>query len=172
LKKTVIWTVAGPLCALLFLAGTLYARNTAPAGGQKKATAHASGSKSKKAASKSHRSSQTKKASRRRRGNWRRHGQQAIKEDRAREIQAALIREHYLTGEPSGVWDARTKQAMTKYQQDHGWQTRKLPDARALIELGLGPNHDGLLNPESVASTQRPGGAPPADPAVTAPHQP
>ena len=161
MKKTAIWTVVGPLCALLFLAGTLYARTTAPAGGQKKATAHASGSKSKKAASKSHRSSKTKQASRRR-SNWRSHGQQAIKEDRAREIQAALIRQHYLTGEPSGVWDARTKQAMAKYQQDRGWQTKKLPDARALIQLGLGPNHDGLLNPESVASTERPSTAPPA----------
>ena len=161
MKKTAIWTVAGPLCALLVLAGTLHARTTAPAGGQKKAAAHASGSKSKKRAAKSHRSSQTKQASRRR-SNWRRHGQQAIKEDRAREIQQALIREHYMTGDASGVWDARTKQAMAKYQQDHGWQTKKLPDARALIELGLGPNHDGLLNPESVASTQRPSTAPPA----------
>jgi len=163
LKRSAIGIIVGALCALLFLAGTLYARTTAPAGGQKKATAHASGSKSKKAASKSHRSSKKRKASRRRRSNWRRHGQQAIKEDRAREIQAALIREHYLTGKPSGVWDARTKQAMAKYQQDHGWQTRKLPDARALIELGLGPTHEGLLNPESVASTQRPGDAPPDD---------
>jgi len=171
LKRSAIGIIVGALCALLFLAGTLSARTTAPAGGQKKATARASGSKSKKAASrtaaskkaasKSHRSSKKKQASRRR-SNWRRHGQQAIKEDRAREIQAALIREHYLTGEPSAVWDARTKQAMAKYQQDRGWQTKKLPDARALIELGLGPNHQGLLNPESVAFTQRPSTAPPA----------
>lgn len=161
LKTSAIGKIVGALCALLFLAGTLPARTTAPAKGQKKATAHASGSKSRKAASRSHRSSRTKQASRRR-SNWRRHGQQAIKEDRAREIQQALIREHYLTGEPSGVWDARTKQAMAKYQQDRGWQTKKLPDARALIELGLGPNHQGLLNPESVAFTQRPSAAPPA----------
>jgi hypothetical protein len=51
---------------------------------------------------------------------------------------------------------------MAQYQQDHGWQSKKLPDARALIQLGLGPNHDGLLNPESVASTERLGAAPPA----------
>jgi peptidoglycan hydrolase-like protein with peptidoglycan-binding domain len=93
---------------------------------------------------------------------WKRRGQQAIKEDRAREIQTALIREHYLTGEPSGVWDERTKKAMAQYQQDHGWQAKKLPDARALIQLGLGPNHEGLLNPESLASTGRPSAAPPA----------
>jgi hypothetical protein len=161
LKRSPIWKAASALCALLFLlAGTLSARPTAPVGGQKKTAAHASGKSSEKTASRSRRKSTKKKTSRRRRHTWRRHGQQAIKEDRAREIQGALIREHYLTGEPSGKWDARTKAAMAKYQEDHGWQSKRLPDARALIELGLGPTHEGLLNPESVASTERPGAAP------------
>lgn len=158
----------GALSALLLLAGAMSARTTSPAGGQKKATTHASGSSSKKVASRAHRTGKKKQAASHR--NWRRRGQQAIKEDRAREIQAALIREHYLTGEPSGIWDSRTKQAMAKYQEGHGWQSKKLPDARALIQLGLGPNHDGLLNPESVASTEPPGAAPPTGPAGTAPH--
>jgi peptidoglycan hydrolase-like protein with peptidoglycan-binding domain len=78
-------------------------------------------------------------------------GQQAISDNRAREIQEALIREHYLQGEPSGAFDARTKAALMKYQHDNGWQTRVVPDSRALIKLGLGPSHDGLLNPESAA---------------------
>jgi hypothetical protein len=30
---------------------------------------------------------------------------------------------------------------MQKYQADHGWQTRLTPDSRALIALGLGPDH-------------------------------
>jgi peptidoglycan hydrolase-like protein with peptidoglycan-binding domain len=77
-------------------------------------------------------------------------GQQAIDQDRARDIQEALVREHYLTGEPSGKWDAATQQAMRKYQADQGWQTKVVPDSRALIRLGLGPNHDHLLNPESA----------------------
>ena len=146
------------------------ARTTSPSGSQKKATARASGSSSRKSASRAHRMGKTKQASSRRR-NWRSRGQQAIREDRAREIQTALIREHYLTGEPTGVWDDRSKKAMAKYQEDRGWQSKKLPDARALIQLGLGPNHDGLLNPESVASTQRPGAALPAA-AIASPHQP
>ena len=79
-------------------------------------------------------------------------GQQAIQEDRAREIQTALIREHYLDGEPSGVWDQRTQTAMAKFQADNGWQTKNLPDSRALIKLGLGPKNDGLLNPETAAA--------------------
>jgi hypothetical protein len=30
---------------------------------------------------------------------------------------------------------------MRQYQSDHGWQTKLMPDSRALISLGLGPNH-------------------------------
>ena len=33
---------------------------------------------------------------------------------------------------------------------DQGWQSKTVPDSRALIRLGLGPNHDHLLNPESA----------------------
>jgi hypothetical protein len=73
-------------------------------------------------------------------------GQRGIDPDRAREIQTALIREHYLTGTPSGQWDADTETAMQKYQADHGWQTKLTPDSRAIIMLGLGPTHkaDGV----------------------------
>jgi peptidoglycan hydrolase-like protein with peptidoglycan-binding domain len=78
-------------------------------------------------------------------------GQQAITSDRTREIQQALIREHYLQGKPTGAWDSRTKAALVKFQHDNGWQTKLVPDSRALIKLGLGPSHDGLLNPETAA---------------------
>ncbi len=80
-------------------------------------------------------------------------GQQAIDSDRTREIQQALIREHYLQGEPTGSWDSQTKAALAKFQHDNGWQTKVVPDSRALIKLGLGPSRDGLLNPESAAIT-------------------
>lgn len=87
-----------------------------------------------------------------RKTSWKKKGQQGIKSDRATEIQQALIRENYLTGEPSGVWDARTQAAMVKYQADHGWQTKEVPDSRALIKLGLGPNYSAqtLLNGQPV----------------------
>lgn len=83
---------------------------------------------------------------------WKKKGQQTIKPDRATEIQQALIRENYLSGEPSGVWDARSQAAMVKYQADHGWQTKEVPDSRALIKLGLGPNYSSqtLLNGQPV----------------------
>ena len=81
-------------------------------------------------------------------------GQQAIDDSRAREIQEALVREHYLSGEPSGSWDPTTQAAMRRYQAEQGWQTKTVPDARALIRLGLGPDHEHLLNPESAMTTE------------------
>jgi len=92
------------------------------------------------------------------------HGQKSIQDDRARDIQQALIREKYLSGEPSGKWDQATRDAMARYQSDNGWQTKSLPDSRALIKLGLGPSHDDILNPETAAitapvNTARGGGA-------------
>jgi hypothetical protein len=94
----------------------------------------------------------------------RKRGQQAIDSTRARQIQTALIREHYLQGEPSGTWDATTQAAMQKYQADQGWQSKTTPDSRALIKLGLGPSHDHLLNPESAMTTAPAAGGPKAGP--------
>jgi peptidoglycan hydrolase-like protein with peptidoglycan-binding domain len=101
----------------------------------------------------SHSATQKGKASRSKKGTKAvatKRGQQAIDADRAREIQTALIREHYMQGEASGIWDANTQAAMQRYQADHGWQSKTTPDSRALIKLGLGPSSDHLLNPESA----------------------
>ena len=68
--------------------------------------------------------------------------QRTIDDERATQIQQALIKAGYLTGEPSGHWDAASVAAMTKVQADNGWQTKLVPDSRALIKLGLGPNSD------------------------------
>lgn len=84
---------------------------------------------------------------------WRR-GQQKIDPTRAREIQEALIREHYLDGAASGIWDAKSQSAMQHYQADNGWQSKTVPDSRALIKMGLGPDHEHLLNPESAMTSQ------------------
>lgn len=112
----------------------------------KKATKTASdSSKSKKA---KHKKASAKK------GSWRTRGQKQIADDRTREIQTALVKEGYLTGEPSGVMDDRTKAALTKLQSDNGWQTKIVPDSRALIKLGLGPDQSNIINPDSAALAQ------------------
>jgi hypothetical protein len=81
-------------------------------------------------------------------------GQQKIDPERAQAIQEALIREHYMSGAAAGTWNQASEDAMRRYQADHGWQSKTVPDARALISLGLGPSHDHLLNPESAMTTE------------------
>ena len=158
--------VVGALLSVALLAGTLPAKTTNSSGKKKTGTTHKTSSSSS-AKSTSHSKSTTASRSKRstahvqstkagkhgRKGARTKkiRGQQSIDSERAREIQAALIREHYLDGEPSGSFDQRTKSALQKFQQDNGWQTKVIPDSRALIKLGLGPSKDGLLNPESAA---------------------
>ena len=74
------------------------------------------------------------------------HGQTAIEPARVTQIQQALIREHYLAGEANGTWDAATEAAMRKYQADQGWQTKLMPDSRAIKKLGLGPDYSNAIN--------------------------
>ncbi len=69
---------------------------------------------------------------------------EAMDTERATEIQQALIKSGYMTGEPSGVWDSESAAAMQKLQGDNGWQTKITPDSRALIKLGLGPEQDTI----------------------------
>ncbi len=81
---------------------------------------------------------------------WHKRGQQVIKPNRVREIQTALIRKSYLKGRANGVWDERSKNAMARFQSENGWQSKVVPDSRALIKLGLGPDYAGLLNPDTA----------------------
>src|SRR6202158_4002519 len=149
------WRRVG-LCTLLCLAvqGLAIAQTQTSAAPKK--PAHASSAPAKKHHASGHTATQRtpkSKNSRGRKGSNRRtkkRGQQAIDNTRARQIQQALIREHYMQGEPSGTWDAATQAAMQRYQADQGWQAKTTPDSRALIKLGLGPSPDHLLNPESA----------------------
>jgi Putative peptidoglycan binding domain len=124
-------------------------------------TAHHASTSSKSKSSAhvvSHKGKKSRKSGRR--------GQQKIDGSRTVQIQEALIKQHYLSGEPNGTWDASTEEALRRYQADNGWQNKTVPDSRALIKLGLGPSHDHLLNPESAMTTapepRAPGGGKPA----------
>jgi hypothetical protein len=137
------------LCVLAVCTPLIAAKNTHKRSHKRVTTATASKSSVPKACKPSRRGKRancaTAKVSRIR-------GQQGIQGERAREIQEALIRANYLQGEANGVWDQRTKDAMTRFQQDNGWQTKVTPDSRALIKLGLGPKHANLLNPPTPVS--------------------
>lgn len=152
-------------CSLI-LAGTLASARTATAPKRTTTSTHKS-SHATKTSSKS----SSKKGKHSKKVSWRKRGQQNIDSQRARDIQAALIREHYMEGEPSGVWDGTSQKAMERYQSDNGWQSKSIPDSRALIKLGLGPDHQHLLNPESAMTTQ-PQAQPANTPSAGGPNQP
>ena len=79
--------------------------------------------------------------------------QRGIDDTRASQIQESLIKSGYLTGEASGHWDAGTEAAMQKYQSDNGWQTKLIPDSRAIIKLGLGPAQDSAQSTSAAATS-------------------
>jgi peptidoglycan hydrolase-like protein with peptidoglycan-binding domain len=83
--------------------------------------------------------------------------QRGIDDTRATQIQTSLIKSGYLSGEASGHWDAGTEAAMQKFQSDNGWQTKLIPDSRAIIKLGLGPAQDAGQN---TSATAAPGASP------------
>lgn len=83
-------------------------------------------------------------------------GQQVIDPSRVTEIQQALIREHYLDGEADGQWDAKTQAAMQKYQASQGWQTKLMPDSRALKKLGLGADYSSAINAKTASFADPP----------------
>jgi hypothetical protein len=84
------------------------------------------------------------------------HGQQAIAPERVTEIQQALSREHYLSKDADGQWDSTTTAAMQKYQADQGWQTKLMPDSRALKKLGLGPDYSTAINAKTATFADPP----------------
>src|ERR1700747_1857725 len=128
---------------------------------------HSSSSKTAKARTTSSTASRKGKKSRK----SAKRGQQKIDSERTQQIQQALIKQHYLSGEPTGKWDPNTEDALRKFQADNGWQNKTVPDSRALIKLGLGPSHDHLLNPESAMTTSAdaPQSTPASVPASTGP---
>ncbi len=76
----------------------------------------------------------------------------AMDDARATQIQGALVKAGYLTS-VTGHWDSTSEAAMQKLQGDNGWQTKLIPDSRALIKLGLGPNSqtaDAMPAPSSI----------------------
>jgi hypothetical protein len=146
------------------------AKSSAPGTAKKSTAAKSTNSKtpsSTKPGTRTHTASAAKRSSRRKSARTR--GQQKIDSERAHAIQEALIREHYLTGEATGTWNQASEEAMRRYQADHGWQSKTVPDSRALIKLGLGPSKDHLLNPESAMTTVPDPPAASATPAHTTP---
>jgi Putative peptidoglycan binding domain len=110
----------------------------------------------KKTTSASHSHKKSKKTSKAR-NPPRKRGQQAIDSQRTTEIQQALVQSGYLKSDHvSGKLDDTTKLALTKMQADHGWQTKIVPDSRALIQLGLGPDQSAIINKNTAVLSSIP----------------
>ena len=86
--------------------------------------------------------------------------------ERVQEIQQALVQAGYLNAEPNGRWDDQTREAMRRYQADHGFATTGLPEAKSLMKLGLGPHPLPADVDPSSAATPSAGAAsqPPSSP--------
>ncbi len=134
------------LAALLLLASSATAATNQTKSTKSASSSHKSSTSSKSSKSATHSKSKSRKKSAKSTS----HGQHSIDQERTLAIQQALVREHYLSGEPSGKWDQDTKDALVRFQAENGWQTKVTPDSRALIKLGLGPDKSGLLNPDTA----------------------
>ena len=153
---------AGMLMLALGLAGTAYASSSSTSAEKTHSTVHHTSSKRTKPSS-SHKASlhHTSYSSHHHKSKHHHStitGQRVMDSSRATEIQQALIQAHYLSGSPTGQWDADTQAAMVKYQTDNGWQSKITPDSRALIKLGLGPKQDAgeyAKQPPGIAETSR-----------------
>jgi peptidoglycan hydrolase-like protein with peptidoglycan-binding domain len=130
------------------------------------APAHTTSSHSPSAHAASSRSHTGKKTTASARGK-RLHGQQAMEPERVTQIQTALIHAHYLSKDADGQWDSTTAAAMQKFQADHGWQTKLMPDSRAIKALGLGPDYSNAINAKN-ASFNPPPPANTIPPSITA----
>jgi len=164
--RSIRWARLRTVCALVLGCALLSAAVAQDDSTKKSASPNSSTHKSTSAATKS--SNKASSSKKRRKKSARVRGQQKIDSERAQAIQEALIREHYLSGTATGKWNQASEEAMRRYQADNGWQSKTVPDSRALIKLGLGPSKDQLLNPESAMTTVP--DAPKAEPVRPASH--
>ena len=69
-------------------------------------------------------------------------------------FEAAIVA--ILSGYATGKWDSSTETAMQKFQADQGWQTKLMPDSRALKKLGLGPDYSNAINAKNATFADPP----------------
>jgi peptidoglycan hydrolase-like protein with peptidoglycan-binding domain len=88
--------------------------------------------------------------------------------DRTDEIQSALERGGYYSGNPSRRWDANSQAALRRFQEANGLPPTGKLDALSLQKLGLGSDVAGVSAPRPVGMATQPG----ANSAVPSPSTP
>jgi peptidoglycan hydrolase-like protein with peptidoglycan-binding domain len=110
-------------------------------------------SASKKSASKKTASAKKKSSKKGRTATTWRNRQLHPTPERYLEIQRALASKGYLNGEPSGVWDDASVEALRTFQREQNLEPSGKLDSLSLIALGLGPKHE---TPAKSASPPQP----------------
>lgn len=140
---------------VMVMAGTMLAASIAPAAvaaaPKAKKIAHSGRSKGALAPSSSSPKAKGRSRSRksRRDTSWRR-GQKGPTPDRINEIQEALARQGAYVGQPSGKWDAKTVEAMRRFQSARSLNPTGKLDALTLQKLGLGSDVAGIAPPQPL----------------------
>ena len=80
-------------------------------------------------------------------------GQAAPTPERINEIQAALNKRGFYSGEPTGKWDDSSTESMKKFQSANGLNPTGKFDALTLQKLGLGAETAGLGAPTAPPNT-------------------
>ncbi|MBX9600925.1 MAG: peptidoglycan-binding protein [Bryobacteraceae bacterium] len=66
--------------------------------------------------------------------------------DRISEIQSALAAKGYFNGQPNGVWNADSIEALKRFQRDQNLRDDGKISALSLIALGLGPERSTVAD--------------------------
>jgi peptidoglycan hydrolase-like protein with peptidoglycan-binding domain len=133
------------IAALFLTANVLFAYTPASSKAHAKKTASYKKSATKHSSSRSRRTTA-------RRGAPRPSYQTHPTADRYKEIQQALADKGYYKGQVDGNWGDDSVEALKKFQTDHHLDNEGKITSLSLIQLGLGPKHDGrsvkTANPE------------------------
>jgi hypothetical protein len=88
----------------------------------------------------------------------RQRSQLAPSPERYKDIQSALVEKGYLHGEPTGVWDADSADALRRFQTDQKLSPTGKISSASLIGLGLGPKpqDDSPLPPPATPDAAPP----------------
>ena len=123
----------------LFLTSSVLFAHTASSKAHAKKT---SSSSSKKSMGK-HTSSRGRRVTAKRRAAPRPTYQTHPTADRYKEIQQALADKGYFKGQVDGAWGDDSVAALKKFQTDHQLDNEGKITSLSLIQLGIGPKHDG-----------------------------
>lgn len=157
LRKIAVWSAAGFLMALVALcltAGSARAASVGSAHAKKHAARKIKTAEKTRSPQASLRRAAYKSPTHKRRRRRVRHHvilPKAPSAARTEQIQSALERGGYYSGDPSGKWDSGTQESLRRFQAANGLPPTGKLDALSLQKMGLGSDVAGVSAPRQVA---------------------